>query len=264
MSPDGTVLPAIVDAQIVHSRTDPIVHRFAYRSRTWLIDIDDLPDLPGPLRPFARFRAADHFPEPLGAADTLRGRLESHLRAAGVEPPTGRITALMSPRVAGYVFNPLSVYWCHTDDGALAYVVAEVHNTYGGRHCYVVDVDSAGRASVDKQFHVSPFHDMSGRYDLRLPEPDPGGNVSLSIVLSRPGAAPFTASLRGRALPATARRVALTQLTAPLAPLVVALRIRIQGLALWRRRLPITPPPDQHQHTTVATDHVTARQEEPR
>ncbi|MFT3714410.1 MAG: DUF1365 domain-containing protein [Gordonia sp. (in: high G+C Gram-positive bacteria)] len=235
--------PAIADVEIVHQRTDPIRHRFRYRSRTWLIDVDDLPRLPAPLRPFARFRPADHFTAPPEPGDTLRSRLDEHLAARGVDPPDGRVLALTSPRVAGYVFNPLSLFWCHHADGTLAYVVAEVHNTYGGRHAYIVDVDDAGRAEVGKRFRVSPFHDVSGRYRLQVPEPGADGRIRVAIVLDRPDAGPFTATMTGRARPATPGRVVRTQLAAPLAPLVVAIRIRIQGIRLWLRRLPIIPAP---------------------
>ncbi|AVM01145.1 DUF1365 domain-containing protein [Gordonia iterans] len=260
MSTSRPLLPAIAEVRVAHRRAGPVTHRFSYRSRTWLIDIDDLPQLAAPLRPFARFRAADHFPEPPAVAETLRGRLERHLRGAGVEPVAGPVTALMSPRVAGFVFNPLSVFWCHRPDGTLAYVVAEVHNTYGGRHCYVLDVDQFGRAVVEKEFPVSPFNDLTGHYRLHLPEPREDGRIGLSVVLERPDEEPFLATLAGRALPVTARRVALAQVTTPLAPWVVALRIRIQGIRLWLKRLPILRSPSPERTTTVATEHVTSDQ----
>ena len=246
------LLPAIVDTRIVHIRTTPVTHRFAYRSLTWLVDLDHLPDLAAPLRPFARFRPDDHFPEPAAPDDTLRRRLDNHLQSAGVTPTDGQVTALMSPRVAGYVFNPLSIFWCHRADGTLAHVVAEVHNTYGGRHSYVVDVGQNGRATVDKHFYVSPFNDVSGRYELRVPEIDAHQRIRVSVTLTRPGHGPFTATLSGTATPATPGRVILSQLTTPLAPLVVAARIRLHGIRLWLRGLPIVPRPHQQRHITVA------------
>ncbi|MEZ5209568.1 DUF1365 domain-containing protein [Gordonia sp. PP30] len=255
MTSSTSLLPSIVGARVVHRRTGPIAHAFAYRTCTWLIDIDHPPRLPAPLRPFARFRAGDHFPEPYAPGQTLRTRLEHHLRAIGVEPANGPVTALMSPRVAGYVFNPLSVFWCHRHDGALAHVVAEVHNTYGGRHCYVVGVDPSGRALADKDFYVSPFNDVSGRYRLSVPEPAADGRVRISIVLERAETGPFFAALTGRARPATARRVLLAQVTTPLAPWVVAARIRLQGIRLWRRGLPIVPRPAQDRPMTADTEH---------
>ncbi len=78
---------------------------------------------------------------------------------------------LASARVFGHVFNPLSLFWCHDAAGELRCVVAEVHNTYGERHCYLLETDDAGRASVPKAFYVSPFNDVDGQYRMKLPEP---------------------------------------------------------------------------------------------
>ncbi|KNA90202.1 hypothetical protein ABW18_17670 [Gordonia jacobaea] len=234
----------LVHSRITHTRLSPVRHAFTYRSVSWLVDIDSLPTLSAPLRPFAQFRGADHFPEPMVDGQTLRDRLNAHLLSVGKRPPDGKVVALTSPRVAGYVFNPLSVYWCYRADGSLAYAVAEVHNTYGGRHCYVVELDDHGRAEVDKEFYVSPFNDVSGNYRLRMPPPT-DGRVAVSIVLERDGHEPFVASLSGRIEPATSRAIVATQMRAPLAPLVVSARIRFQGIKLWAKRLPIAPRPPQ-------------------
>jgi DUF1365 family protein len=246
----------IVETRITHTRRSPLHHSFTYRSSSWLIDVDRPPRFDGPGAWFAEFRPADHFPEPVADGESLRERLNGHLSGAGVTPADGSVLALLSPRVAGYVFNPLSVFWCHRGDGSLAYVVAEVHNTYGERHCYVVTPDDHGRAMVDKEFYVSPFHDVSGHYRLRLPEPDPSGRVAVSITLDRPGAEPFVASLTGHAVPVTRRTFLAAQLRTPLSPLVVSARIRWQGIRLWARRLPIRPRPD-HDHTSTIASTVT-------
>ena len=95
----------------------------------------------------------------------------------------------------GYVFNPLTVYWCHRADGTLACVVAEVHNTYRQRHAYLLHTDERGRAQVPKEFYVSPFYPVDGGYRMSLPEPD--SRLALSIVLGRPDGHSFTASVRG-------------------------------------------------------------------
>lgn len=235
---------SLVHTRITHSRTSPIRHTFTYRSLSWLVDVDAPPQLPRGMRALATFRAGDHFPQPATPGESLRDRLERHLRASGIEPPTGQVQALLSPRVVGYVFNPLSVFWCHRPDGSLALVVAEVHNTYGDRHCYVVHPDDSGRAEVDKEFYVSPFNDVSGRYRLRVPEPADDGRVAVSVTLVRPGHDPFVATLTGRCTPATTRAVVAAQLRAPLAPLVVSARIRLHGIRLWARRLPLVARPD--------------------
>lgn len=242
--------PAIYSTRIRHARTEPVRNTFEYTSYSWYVDVDDLPRLPGWLRPFARFRAEDHFEANLVAdEDTLRTRVDAFLAAHGVDLRGGRVTALLNARVLGYVFNPLSVYWCHDTDGSLRCVIAEVHNTYGQRHAYLIRPDGSDRAEVDKQFYVSPFNDVSGRYDMRFPEP--GDTLSLNVVLHRGGHAPFTATVHGTRRPATRRTVLRTQLRTPLAPLVVSARIRIQGITLWARGLPVMARPDGRQKETV-------------
>ncbi|MEV0945022.1 DUF1365 family protein [Rhodococcus sp. NPDC049939] len=230
--------PAIYSTRIRHSRLEPVRNSFEYTSYNWFVDLDALPRLPRWLRPFARFRAEDHL-EPCsdGTPDTLRRRIDAFLIAHDVDLRGGRVTALLNARVLGYVFNPLSVYWCHGLDGNLRCVVAEVHNTYGQRHSYLIEPDADARAEVDKQFYVSPFNDVSGRYDMRLPEPN--ATLALSVVLNRGGHAPFTASVRGTRQTPTVRTILRTQLRFPLAPLVVSARIRIQGITLWARGLPV-------------------------
>ena len=231
----------LVPVRITHSRRAPVEHRFAYRGLMWLIDLDAPPRLPIGLRAFARFAPADHFARETRPDQTLRDKLDDAVREHGVPVPTGRVTVLTTPRVAGYTFNPLSVYWCHDRDGDLQYVVAEVHNTYRGRHTYVVHPDADGRAAVDKTFYVSPFNDVDGRYRLSVPTPTADGRVSVSIVLERVGQPPFAAGLSGRARPATVPAVIRANLVTPFAPWLVALRIRIHGIRLWAAGVPVVP-----------------------
>ncbi|WLP92820.1 DUF1365 domain-containing protein [Gordonia sp. NB41Y] len=245
-APPTTAL--VVRTRITHERRSPIRHAFSYSGTSWLIDVDAPPAMPRGLGLLADFRAGDHFPQPARPSDTLRSRIDEFVRNAGIEPVDGRIVALLSPRVGGYVFNPLSVFWCHRRDGTLAHVVAEVHNTYGGRHCYVVHPDADGRALVDKEFYVSPFNDVSGRYRLRVPEPR-GGRVAVSIILDRVGQPPFVATLTGQGRPVGIRSVLVAQVRSPMAPLVVAARIRLHGIRLWARRLPLHPRPPRHSTT---------------
>ena len=229
--------PALYRTRIRHVRRTPLRHAFAYRGYSWFVDLDDLPRLPVWLRPFARFDGRDHF----GGTGSLRAGLDDVLTGAGLDPGAWRVTALLMPRSLGYVFNPLSVYWCHDRDGALRCVVAEVHNTYGGRHPYVLFPDGDGRAEAAKEFYVSPFNAVDGVYTLRVPEPD--DRLAVSVTLHRDGHAPFVASMQGRRTPATAVRVAGAVLRSPLAPQLVAARIRVQGVALWLRGLPVVPRP---------------------
>ncbi|WP_454698749.1 DUF1365 domain-containing protein [Arthrobacter humicola] len=229
---------AIYRTSITHVRRTPLHNAFTYRSYSWFVDVDRLPSLPWPLRPLADFRASDH----LGDAEgSLRGNVERFLRTRGIEPDGGRITMLASARVFGHVFNPLSLFWCHDAGGNLRCVVAEVHNTYGERHCYLLETDDAGRASVPKAFYVSPFNDVEGQYRMKLPEP--GERLAVSIVLEREGQKPFIATVDGERHDASLPNILSAALAVPLAPLRVAAQIRWQGIKLWARRLPIIKRP---------------------
>jgi hypothetical protein len=148
---------------------------------------------------------------------------------------------LANARVFGYVFNPLTVYWCHRADGTLACVVAEVHNTYGQRHAYLLHTDDRGRAQVPKEFYVSPFYPVDGRYRMSLPEP--GSRLALSIVLGRPDGHSFTASVRGRGVPATGRALLASAVRHPWSTAAVSGRIRWQGIKLYLRGLRVAPRP---------------------
>ena len=229
---------AIYRTSIAHVRRTPLHNAFTYRSYSWFVDVDRLPSLPGPLRPLADFRASDHLGDPEGS---LRGNVERFLRTRGIETDGGRITMLASARVFGHVFNPLSLFWCHDAGGNLRCVVAEVHNTYGERHCYLLETDDAGRASVPKAFYVSPFNDVEGQYRMKLPEP--GERLAVSIVLEREGQKPFIATVDGERHDASLPNILSAALAVPLAPLRVAAQIRWQGIKLWARRLPIIKRP---------------------
>ncbi len=235
--------PALYETRISHARTEPVGHSFTHRSHTWLVDLDELPTYRGrqaPLRLLAGFRAADHIGDP---SRSLRENVDAYLAEQGIDLAGGRIQMLASPRVLGYVFNPISVYWCFDAQAALAAVVLEVHNTYGQRHAYLVHTDERGRAKVDKQLYVSPFNDTSGTYAVQAPVP--GDRLGVSVTLHRAGHAPFVATLSGRALPADARTVLRTSLRQPLTPLVTSARIRRHGIQLWRRGLPVQPRPKE-------------------
>ena len=230
--------PPSTAPSISHVRRTPLHNAFTYRSYSWYVDVDHLPQLPRLLRPLAGFRVEDHLGDPDG---TLRGNVERYLATQGIELDGGRITMLASARVFGHVFNPLSVFWCHDAAGDLRCVVAEVHNTYGERHCYLLETDAAGRASVPKAFYVSPFNDVDGQYRMKLPEP--GERLAVSIVLEREGHQPFIATMDGVRHEATLRNILSAALAVPLAPLRVAAQIRWQGIKLWARRLPIIKRP---------------------
>lgn len=229
---------ALYPTRIDHVRQGPIRNRFSYKSYSWFVDLDALPELPRMLRPLASFDARDHLGDPQA---TIRQNVDAFLAESGVDLTGGRITMLASARVFGHTFNPLSVYWCHDRDGHLRCVVAEVHNTYGERHRYLLHTDDRGAVRTPKEFYVSPFNDVDGEYSMRLPEPD--ASLRLSIVLERAGQPPFVATVNGRRREVTTRSILRTALAVPFAPLRVVVQIRWQGIRLWARGLKIVPKP---------------------
>ena len=237
-APDLPVLPALVTGRVAHARRAPLKHRFRYHVYQWLVDLDDLPQLPRWLRPFSTFRAADHIGDP---RFDLRTNIERFCAAEGVDVTGHRILMLANARVLGHTFDPLSVFWAIAPDGTLACIVAEVHNTYGERHAYLLQTDARGRSHVDKAFYVSPFFTVDGRYDLRFElTPDV---VSSTVVLKQHGESVFSATFRGEPRPATPGRLARLIVSMPLMTHRTSLLIRMHGVWLWLRRLPVVPRP---------------------
>jgi len=237
--PELPTLPALVSGHVTHHRTGKVRHAFRHSVYQWLVDVDAIPQQPWYLRPFASFSAADHLGDP---AFSIRANVEGYLSRNGISlGESGRIVMLANARVLGHVFDPLSVFWCFDARGALVCIVAEVHNTYGERHVYLLRPDPAGTAEADKALHVSPFFDVSGRYELRF-ELSPR-LVSSTVILRRQGAVAFTATFRGSPTPATRKALVGQLVRKPLMPQQVSAMIRMHGIWLWLRRLPVLRRP---------------------
>jgi hypothetical protein len=227
---------ALYDVEIHHVRTTPLRNAFRYRSYQWLVDLDALPALPLPLRAFARFESRDHMGE---SRRSLRENVDAYLADNGIDLRGGQVKMLANARVLGHVFNPLSVYWCHDQVGALRCVIAEVHNTYGQRHRYLLQTDERGRAETGKAFYVSPFYEVAGRYTMSLPEPD--DQLRLQITLHPAQGATFVASVTGQRRPAHGFSLIRMLLGRPWTAAAVSARIRWQGIKLYARGLPVVP-----------------------
>jgi predicted NAD/FAD-binding protein/DUF1365 family protein len=225
----------IYQTTIRHTRRTPFRRSFTHRSQTWVVDVDDLPNH-GVL---GRFEARDHVGDP---DRTLRENVQAFLDRQGIDVRGGRMLLAANARAFGYCFNPISVWWCWDKAGDLAATVVEVHNTYGDRHAYLVHTDDQGRGTVDKAMYVSPFHGTDGTY--RVAAPVPGERLHIAVTLDSDDGAtfarPFSASLTGR-------RSQITPLRAAPAAIRHTLLIRMHGVWLWLRRLPIQPRPAHHQ-----------------
>ncbi|GAA4309460.1 DUF1365 domain-containing protein [Klenkia terrae] len=243
-----TTLPALYDVRVGHRRSHPLENSFEYGGYLWAVDLDDLPVLPRGLRWAARFDAADHLGEP---ADSIKANV---VRFAGLHGVDGvvRVVMMANARSGPHVFNPLSTHWCYRADGSLACIVAEVHNTYGERHAYLLHPDEAGRSEAEKDFYVSPFNTVDGRYLMRFS--GPGDQLHVTMALQVGGRTPFVATLRGTARRATTGAVVRTILRWPFMSLWVAALIRWQGIRLWARKLPVVPRPTHDPVPGVGTN----------
>jgi DUF1365 family protein len=241
--------PALYRTRITHLRRAPVHHYFEHHGYSWYVDVDQLPELPRWLRPFARFHADDHFVG--GPTESLRQRIDGFLAERGIDLREGKVTALMQARVLGCAFNPLSLYWCHDADGVVRHIVAQVHNPCGRRHAYLLPPDLNRPAMVRKQLNASPFNAVDGYYLVHAPRPD--SELDVRISLHREHQPAFVATLRGTRRRAGIATLLLLQVVAPLAPLMGALGFRVQTITLRLRGVRPAPTPDDRHETSSAT-----------
>ena len=226
----------VVDATVSHRRRRPFDYAFQHRTTAWLVDAAD-PEAPFPrwMRPLLGIRSTDH----LDAGDApLLEKVRVAISDHQLTWSAARVQVLTNARTAGHVFDPLTTYFCFDTDGHLEGILAEVHNTYGGRHVYCL---TALESSVSKRFYVSPFFAVEGRYDIRARLSDSA--VAVTITLTQDGERVFTGAVHGRLRPATRARVLRAWARGPVASQRVSALIRWHGIRLWLRRLPVVPRP---------------------
>lgn len=243
---------ALYVGTVAHRRLRPQQHRLRYDVFYLLIDLDEVETLARSSRllrlgrfGLISFHAGDHGD---GTAVPLRQQVEGHLRSAGLVPDGGPIRLLTLPRILGYVFNPISVYFCHRRSGELSAVLYEVTNTFGDRHGYLIPVDDPAarplRHRCTKVLHVSPFLHRDMRYAFRLTPP--GEALGLTVT-GLDGNGPLIVAT----LEATRRELtdgALCRVLAafPLMTLKVIVAIHWEALRLWMKGLAVrsrpTPP----------------------
>jgi len=242
VSRSTAVTPAAVRARVHHRRNRPITYAFSHRTTMWLVDAAE-PNAAFTrwLRPFASVRSRDHFAED---DRPLLEKVRAFTAAHDLPWSAHRVLMLVNARSLGYVFDPLTTYFCLDADGELEGVLAEVHNTYGERHCYPLSVETR-TATTDKTFYVSPFFAVEGRYDIRTSLSDDTVAVAISLT-SRDGERLFSAAVHGGLQPATRGRTLRRVLGNPLPSQRVSALIRWHGIRLWLRRLPVVArPPHQ-------------------
>lgn len=243
---------AIYVGTVVHRRLKPKRHALRYRSFWLLVDIDELEALNGSSRLFSVNKRnvfslherdyGDRTGEP------LRAYVERTLREAG-QDCDGPIRLLTMPRILGYAFNPLSIYFCHRRDGSLAVICYEVSNTFGERHTYLIPVEGDGsvvRQSAQKNFYVSPFLDMALSYAFKVKPPEKSVTVAIQCA-DREGPI-LAAALTGERRAFSDRTLAALLLTHPFQTLKVIAGIHWEALFLWLKGIGLRdrpPPPER-------------------
>lgn len=226
---------------VMHARLKPMGHRFSYRVMSLLIDLDRLETADQQSRLFGvnraalySFHEADH-----GERDgsSLRRHAQRRADEHGIDLTGGKVLLLCYPRLLGYTFNPLSVYFCYRADGTLALLIYEVRNTFGDIHSYALpvgptDISAAGvRQEQDKLFYVSPFIEMAMRYHFRVTPP--GDRVRLRILETDQEGPVLAATFSGKRKRLTSAALTRAFAALPLVTFKIMAAIHWEALRLW-------------------------------
>lgn len=252
-----TPASAIYVGSVTHRRLRPKPHRLRHSVFWTLFDLDDIDRLDKRLLFFSRnrFNAVSFFDCDHGDQTTmsLRSQVETHLQAAGLDLEGGAIRLFCMPRIFGYGFNPISIYFCHRLDGTLAAILYEVRNTFGERHSYLIPAcgpDAVIRQSCKKAFYVSPFMKMDMRYEFRVAPPSNG--ISVAIVGSDGDGPLIVAALSGQKQPFSDTMLASLLVRIPLLTLKVIGAIHWHALKMWLKGFRLTSrPPSPRSSVTV-------------
>lgn len=220
---------------VAHARPDK--HRLRYKVFMLALDLDEIDALDGKLALFAHNRFSLMGLHDRDHADRvrapLRPQIEQKLREAGIAFDGGEITLLTMPRILGYAFNPLSVYFCRRKSGELAALIHQVNNTFGEQHFYVLPAaERNGVVAQDcaKDFFVSPFLEMDLRYEFRVVPP--GEAVSVAMIVRRSAHVALTASFAGERRELTDANLLRAWLGNPLLTLSVVAGIHWEALKM--------------------------------
>jgi uncharacterized protein len=243
-----------------HLRLRPASHGFDYRTYFLLLPLRRLRAQPDAALARNRFGLiAFHDRDHGDGGDDCLAWLEAQLAAAGIRDADGEVWLQTYPRVLGYVFKPVSFWYCHRADNSLAAIVAEVNNTFGERHCYLLSdaVEFGRELRAQKMLHVSPFCRVEGQYRFRFARTDQ--RVVARVDHDDAQGPLLITSVSGELAPATAARQWRAFFGQPLMTLFVIARIHWQALRLFAKRVPfVAKPPAPVQALTRGVDGVAA------
>lgn len=242
---------SLYSARVMHRRLVAPFYRFVYRVFYLLLDIDRIDEAARGLRLFSynrfnllSFHDRDHGSHQPGG---LRRWAEEILREARISIDGGRIRLLCMPRLFGYAFNPISLWYCEDADGNLRAVIAEVRNTFGEKHCYLLASNGKPMPymqtyETEKCFHVSPFFDLVGRYRFTLSEPSE--RLRVLIHETREGLPILDATLAAERRTLSDGNILRQVLALPLMTFKVVAGIHWEALKIWIRGARFHTKPD--------------------
>lgn len=239
------VTSSIYAGTVVHTRSRPKRHNLRYRVFSLLLDLDELTTLDRTLRLFGvnrrglfSFWERDHGE---GTEDGLKDWVTGQLANAGIATRDLSVKVLCYPRIFGYVFNPLTVYFCYGPANKLRAVIYEVCNTFHERHAYIIPADTENdrqiKHSCSKDLYVSPFVPMNCRYDFTVRTP--ADDVKIAIRESDADGMFLYAMFQGKHAPLTDRGLTMAFIRYPLMTLKVTAAIHWEALLLWMKRVPV-------------------------
>lgn len=248
---------ALYVGKVTHRRLNPMGHRFRYRTYSMLVDIDAIDSVAATSAVLShnRWNLFSIYDKDFGPRDgsALRPWIDKQLEVAGIDLEGGPIHLLSFPRILGYTFNPLTVWFCYHADGTLRALLHEIHNTFGQSHSHLVPVErSAGephRHSFAKELHVSPFFDQAGDYSFILRPP--GDRFSVSIDYRVAGRRQLKATMATTRRDLTTWNLLSVFLTHPLLTAKVTLGIHWNALRLVLKGAKYRPVPAAP-HTPVS------------
>jgi DUF1365 family protein len=236
--------------RVMHQRNFPVDYRFSYPVFSLLLDLDHLERDCRPLRLLSvdrfnllSFHRKDHGPRD---GSELKSWAEQLLNSQGIDLQGGSIQLLCFPRLLGYAFNPISIWYCYHQDGNLKALICEVSNTFKERHFYLIHERGASltwpvKAVKTKKFHVSPLIGMQAEYHFYFPQP--GDRLGVVIKEYQHNQLMLTASQTGTAKPLQDSKLFKALLRTPLMTFKVIAAIHWQALKIWLRGAPFFPKP---------------------